>query len=397
MTGIAVQARQGCAHPAAAMPWHEARALAHRLPHPTGKQRLPVEHAAGRTLALPLRAATTLPGFDNAAMDGYATRGPGPWRVVDRVLAGQWPAVQLAPGEAAEIATGAPVPAGTDRVVEYEVTTRIGDVVSADPGPRRHLRRRGEYVTTGDELLPAGHLLTPAGIGLAAGAGVDTVTVHRPPAVRILITGDEIVTSGSPERGKVRDAVGPLLTGLLTAWGARRPELRRVPDHPSDALATALTSVPAGNDLTIVCGSSSVGPADGLHRALHDIGALLHVDGVDCRPGHPQVLAQAGERWLVGVPGNPFAALVAAVTLLQPLLAGLAGRALPDLPRAPLRGDVRPAPGRTRLVPVRRRDHEVHLIEGAHPGYLGPAAQAEALAVLPPAWRDGTTVELVPL
>ncbi|MER7005106.1 hypothetical protein ABT297_18940 [Dactylosporangium sp. NPDC000555] len=100
------------------------------------------------------------------------------------------------------------------------------------------------------------------------------------------------------------------------------------------------------------------------------------------------------------MPGNPFAALVAAVTLLQPLLTGLtrlAGRALPDLPRATLRGDARPAPGRTRLVPVHRRDHEVHLIEGAHPGYLGPAARADALAVLPPAWRNGMAVELVPL
>ena len=397
MTTTVTTAPAGSRHRAAAMPWHEARALAHRLPRPTGAEEHRLDRAVGRTLAEPLRAATMLPGFDNAAMDGYATSGSGPWYVVGTVLAGAWPTFHLAPGKAVEIATGAPVPAGADRVVEYEVTTRVDDIVWAEPGPRRHVRRRGEYVTSGEELLPTGHVLTPASIALAAGVGVDTLTVRRSPEVRILVTGDEIVTAGVPAGGEVRDAIGPLVAGLVAARGGQRPEVRHVPDHPRDALAAAMADALADAEVTVVCGSSSVGPADGLHRELHRLGAVAHVDGVDCRPGHPQVLAQVGDRWIVGIPGNPFAALVAAVTVLEPLLAGLAGQEPADLPRAPLGGHVRPAAGRTRLIPVRRRADDVVPIDGAHPGYLGPAALADALAVLPPSWSAGTPVELVAL
>src|SRR5690606_34240067 len=130
-----------------------------------------------------------------------------------------------------------------------------------------------------------------------------------------------------------------------------------------------------------------------------DLGAAVHIDGVACRPGHPQVLAQAGARWIVGLPGNPFAALVAAATIVWPLLAGLAGQALPPLPRAALSGDVPADQHHTRLLPVRWEGHEVRVIGSARPhtqsaparpsgeriatqsGYLGAAAHADALAV----------------
>ncbi|GIF02319.1 molybdopterin molybdotransferase MoeA [Paractinoplanes rishiriensis] len=376
------------------MPWHEARSVAHRLPVPISAETVPLEQAGGRTLAEPVHAAVMLPGFDNAAMDGYATCGFGPWRVTGRVLAGEQPATGLLSGEAAEIATGAPVPSGADRVVEYEITTRHGDIVSAQPGPRRHVRRHGEYVTAGQQLLPAGHLLTPAALGLAASVGVDAVAVRAVPRVTMLITGDEVIDHGLPGPGQVRDAIGPMLTGLLASWHIPTTRLR-VPDQPAGALTAALTSALAAADITVVCGSSSVGPADHLHAALNAAAATVYVDGVACRPGHPQLLARTGDRWIVGVPGNPFAALVASFTLLQPLLAGLAGRALPQSPSAVVCGDARPAAGHTRLIPVRLHQHLAHPIDGAHPGYLGPAASADALAVIPPTWRPGQRTELL--
>jgi molybdopterin molybdotransferase len=384
-------------HSGQAMPWADARALAHRLPVPLGVQDVPLAQAAGRTLGVALHAATSLPGFDNAAMDGYAVRGSGPWRLVGGVLAGGFPLVELAHGEAMEIATGAPMPRFADRVVEYEVTNRCGSIVSASPGPRRHIRRAGEYVKPGQELLPAGHVLTAAALGLAASVGVDVVRARTRPTVRVLVTGDELVMSGVPPYGKVRDAIGPAIVALLDGWDVEHPLLRRVPDDPADALTTAISTSVTDADVTIVCGSCSVGPADGLHRAIDAIGATVHIDGVACRPGHPQVLAQAGSHWLIGIPGNPFAALVAAVTLLQPLLAGLAGRLLPELPGLPLRGEVRPVAGFTRLVPVRWHQREAHVINGAHPSYLGPAAQADALAAVTSTWQPGEVVDLVPI
>ncbi|WP_328463718.1 molybdopterin molybdotransferase MoeA [Actinoplanes sp. NBC_00393] len=385
-------------HTGQAMPWAQARLVAHRLPTPLGVQQAPLAHAAGRTVAEPVRAASMLPGFDNAAMDGYAVRGPGPWRLVGHVLAGGATPEGLAPGEAVEIATGAPVPPHTDRVVPYEVAERRADLVCGPSSPssnRRHIRTAGEYVQAGQTLLPAGTVLTAAALGLAASVGLDTVAVRTRPTVRILVTGDEIVTTGVPPHGKVRDAISPVLKTLMAAWNADVVELSWIPDHPATALTNAVHRALTDTDLTLVCGSSSVGPADGLHDALAEVGATVHIDGVACRPGHPQVLAQAGSGWLIGLPGNPFAALAAAYTLIQPLLAGLAARPLPNLPAAVLDGDVRPAVRHTRLVPVRWHHHEVRVIDGAHPGYLGPAAQADALAVIPPSWQTKRAVELL--
>jgi molybdopterin molybdotransferase len=121
------------------------------------------------------------------------------------------------------------------------------------------------------------------------------------------------------------------------------------------------------------------------------------VDGVACRPGHPQLLAGHGRRWVVGLPGNPYAALVAAYTLLQPLVAGLTGRPLPVLPRATVTGPTRPSPGRTRLVPVRRDHDGTVVVPGDRPGYLGAAATADALAVIEPDWTPTTPTPLIPL
>ncbi|MEV4138848.1 molybdopterin molybdotransferase MoeA [Dactylosporangium sp. NPDC049742] len=380
-------------------PWAAARALAHRVAEPLDLVEVPLTGSAGRTLARPLVAAVDLPGFDNAAMDGYAVRGDGPWRVVGGVLAGGPGAAPLAPGEAVEIATGAPVPRGADRVVPYEVVARHGAVVSAsgDGAGKRHIRRAGEYVTAGRPVLPAGSVLTAAALGLAASVGVDVVTVRRAPTVRLLLTGDEIVTAGTPAPGQVRDAIGPTLTALLRAWSADLVDVRWTPDHPAAVTAAAVERSLGDVDVTVVAGASSVGPADALHDVLTTAGATLHVDGVDCRPGHPQVLASRAGHWLVGLPGNPFAAMVAAFTLLQPLLAGLAGRPLPALPRVCLDGAARVHATATSIVPVRWDGAAPSVVDGARPGHLGAAALADALAVVPPGWCPGEPVELLVL
>lgn len=370
--------------------WAQARRLAHRLASPLPPQAVPLADAAGRILAAPLRAAVPLPGFDNSAMDGYAVRGPGPWRVVDRVLAGRTRVPPpLVDGTAVEIATGAPVPEGTDRVVPYEIADRRDDTVWAPPGERRHVRRRGEYARPGRDLAPAGAPVTPPVLGLAASVGLDTLTVHPRPRVRLIVSGNELVPAGRPGWGRVRDAIGPMLSPLLTSWGAQMLDSRMVGDEP-DWFAAAIAGSVADADVTVVCGASSVGPADGLHAALDRLPATVHVDGVACRPGHPQVLAQVGARWVVGLPGNPYAALVAALTLADPLLAGLAGAPLAEPETAPLAGALPPDDRRTRILPVRWSADGLHPVDGAQPGYLGGAAAADAFAVVPPGWRgDG--------
>jgi molybdopterin molybdotransferase len=329
-------------------------------------------------------------------MDGYAVAGDGPWAVVGRVLAGaKPPAGPLNRGECLEVATGAAVPSRADAVLAYEEVDRDGDLVQAPASPRgRHIRRRGEGCLVGTTLLPQGRLVTPAVLGLAASVGHDTLTVTRRPRVRVVLSGDEVVSRGLPRPGSVRDAVGPMLPGLVGAAGGVLVGTQGICDDP-DQLIDSLREPEA--DVVVVCGGSSVGPADHLPMVLSALGAETLVPGVACRPGHPQVLARTPDgRWIVGLPGNPFAALAGALTLLGPLLARCSGRAPLRGPSAHLEGEVRAHSTDTRLVAVARTGSSARPVGHDRPGSLWGAALADSLAVVPPGWT-GEPVELLPL
>jgi molybdopterin molybdotransferase len=385
--------------PSGGLPWPRAHQTAYDVARPLPGVELPLVAAGGTTLAEPLPARAALPPFDSAAMDGYAVNGPPPWRVVGSVRAGQRPADRLRPGTAVEVATGAPAPPGTDAVVPYEVSRRTGDRLSGPVEAGRHLRRAGEECAAGDPLLPAGSLLTPVALGLAAAAGWDTLLVRPAPRVRLVVTGDELVTDGLPTGARVRDALGPMLPGLLAAAGARVTALLHLPDRVG-ALAAGLTGGPADEPVEVVVttGASARGPADHLRPLLADLAADVLIDGVACRPGHPQLLARlpAGG-YVVGLPGNPLAAVVGWATLLRPLLAGLAGRVRPDPEPWPLLSPPAPHPARTVLLPVRRVGRAVAPLPHAGPAMLRGAARAYGLAVLPPGTRPPQDVDVLPL
>ena len=197
------------------MPWARARARAYEAGRAVAASRPPAEVALaaadGCTLARPLAAATDLPAFATSSVDGYAVRGPGPWRLTGRVLAGGVAQPLTADGTGVEIATGAMVPAGTTTIVRVEDATVTGGQVTGEPRASREWRAPGEEASRGEELLPAGAPVTPAVLGLAAACGYDRLAVHRRPHAVLLVFGDELVTAGLPAAGKVRDALGPQL------------------------------------------------------------------------------------------------------------------------------------------------------------------------------------------
>nr|WP_235029926.1 molybdopterin molybdotransferase MoeA [Nonomuraea solani] len=386
-----------------AISWGSARTLATGAACPLKPASVPLAEALGCRLAAPLRALVAVPGVDVSAMDGYAVAGPGPWRVVGRVLAGG--ACYEAPlraGEAVEIATGAPVPAGSESVLPYERAVADGAWVDGAAEPGEHVRRRGEDIAEGAVVLGAGAVVTPVALGLAAALGHDVLRVRPRPRVAVLVTGDEVVHEGLPAPGRVRDAIGPFLPGLVEWSGGRVAGTVHLPDG-LEALRAALVRPPDGvarepraADVLVVCGASSKGPADHLRAVLDDLEAEVLIDGVAVRPGHPQLLARlAGGRLVVGLPGNPYAALAAALTLLAPILRELAGTAVGKETSA-LAGAVRPHPRDTRLVPVRRSGRGAVPVGHDRPGSLWGAALADALAVVPPAWA-GDQVELIEL
>jgi molybdopterin molybdotransferase len=376
----------GSTHPVQTS-WPEAYATARDAAKPLPAELMPVVAATGRVLAAAVRCERPVPAFDNAAMDGYAVAGDGPWTVRGRVLAGRpVDGRTLVAGTAVEIATGALLPAGTEAVVPYEDCRVEDGLVVGVAGARRHIRRAGDALCPGTLIAAAGRTVTATVAAAALQAGAEHVLAHRAPAVTMLVTGDEVITDGTPGPGQVRDTFTGLVTAVTERAGGRLVTSRRLPDDPG-VLADALDA--AGTEVVVVSGSSSAGAADHLHRLLGAAAATWLVRGVDCRPGHPQALAVLPDgRFVVSLPGNPYAGLVAALTLLEPLVAGLAGRPPAALPMVTVTGRANLMPGGVRIVPVGPDGH----LGAAGPVGLHAAAAAGALAVLPDDWTDGKPV-----
>ncbi|WP_202997785.1 molybdopterin molybdotransferase MoeA [Paractinoplanes lichenicola] len=369
--------------PAIGLAWADAYAAARDLPTALPAETCAPEDAHGRTLAEPLLAAAPVPAFDAAAMDGYAVAGPGPWQVAGLILAGTPDPALLAAGTAAEIATGAPVPANTEAVLPYEDCHVDGATVHGARGPRTHIRRAGDDVEPGALIVPAGRTLTATRVAAAVQAGVEQVRVHRRPSVTLLVTGDEVVLAGRPGPGQVRDSFTGIVAAVTTRAGGALEHSRHVGDNPAE-LRKALDR--ADTDVIVVSGSSSAGAADHLHALLDERGAEWHVRGVASRPGHPQALASLpGGRWVVSLPGNPYAGMVSTLTLLEPLLGTLAGRPPATLPAVPVTGSAKLMPGGVRIAPQR---NGVLLPPGGSAG-LAAVADADSLAVLSDNWTEG--------
>lgn len=313
--------------------WAEARETAWRAGYESRgpAAALPFGEAAGSALASPLTAASDLPAFPTSAVDAWAVAGEGPWRITGaEVLAGSVPA-PMGPGEAVKIATGAQVPEGCEGLVRLEHAEIDGPTVT---GPAdREWREAGEEAKAGEVVMPVGTPISPPVIGLAAAAGHSALPAHPRPPARVVVFGDELLTSGASREGRVRDSLGPMIPHMLDAAGARvaAETLGPVADTLG-AHVEALRTATAGADLVCTTGGTMVGPVDHLHAALKEIGADYVVNTVSVRPGFPMLLARTPDgRFIAGLPGNPQSAVIAVLTLVVPLLAGLRGLRLPPL------------------------------------------------------------------
>lgn len=391
--------------------WLEARALAHAAGAAAALPavEVPLAEADGSTLARPLRTLTDLPAFPTSSVDGWAVRGPGPWRIVGRVLAGNDPPPLSEDETAVEIATGAMVPAGSDGVLRVEESTRTPDGrIGGRLRDAPEWRAPGEEARAGEELLPAGVPVDPALIGLAASCGYDLLPVRPAPRAALLVFGDELLTSGPPAAGRVRDALGPSVPGWLRRYGCAidptqitGPVADTLPAHVA-ALRRALV------DADVVCttGGTMRGPVDHLHPALRELGAEYVVNTVAARPGFPMLLARltgpdGRTRFIAGLPGNPQSAIIALVSLVAPMLAGLQGRELSALPTTTLGAPVPGRDGNTHLALVRIDSERQAAYPVRHVGsaMLRGLAVADGFAVIAPHTKGapGDRVPLLPL
>ena len=349
--------------------------------------------AAGRYAAADIVARRTQPAADLSAMDGYAIRFaelPGPWTIVGESKAGGGLMQELAPGEAARIFTGAPLPIGADTILVQEDATRDGGIVQlAGTGPPTrgaHVRREGSDFASGDTLLRAGVRLSPARIALAALGGYGTLPVRSRARVRLLSTGDELVQPGAPTPGvNLPASNAPMLAALL----AQAPAIVRdggiVPDR-LDLLTRAFQDAAADADVIVTTGGASVGDHDLVRPALQAAGAELDFWRVAMRPGKPLMAGRLGNTLVLGLPGNPVSAFVTAHLFLLPLLAHLAGAAdpLPRTERMPLGCAVRGTGERADYIRATIRDGVVHPLLGQDSAALAIMADVDALIVRQP-------------
>ena len=294
---------------------------------------LGLRDALGSVLAEPVISTIYVPGWDYSAMDGYAVRSgdcalPGAQLPVSqRVPAGVSPQ-PLAAGSAARIFTGAPIPEGADAVVMQEECMAIdgGAVqigVAVPPGA--NIRRRGEDITAGGEVVPAGTRLQPQHLGLAAAVGVAQLNVCRRPRVALFASGDELVMPGNPlSPGKIYNSNLFTATALLQALGCEVVELGIVEDT-LEATVQALRQGAAEADLVLASGGVSVGEEDHVKPAVEALGSL-EMWNIAIRPGKPVAFGHVDGTAFIGSPGNPVSLFVTFLLFVRPFILRMQGR-----------------------------------------------------------------------
>lgn len=313
----------------------EATALIGSVAKPLGTEPLPLAQAAQRVLAASVIARIDSPRCDVSSMDGYAVREedlarfPARLNVIGESFAGAgWDGV-VRPGTCTRIFTGAPIPEGANRVVIQEDVEREGDVAIINgrwSGPT-HIRKKGSDFGAGDELLAKGRRLGPQALVAAAGADIGSVEVFRRPRLRIVSTGDELTEPGTAftTLQAVPESVSLGVAALAETHGAQCVARLRVRDELvslQSAAAAALKDV----DLVVVTGGASVGEKDFAKEMFAPLGLQIVFSKVSMKPGKPVWLGLVGDKFVVGLPGNPTSAMITARLLLAPLLMILQGR-----------------------------------------------------------------------
>jgi molybdenum cofactor synthesis domain-containing protein len=405
---------------------------------------VPLDEALDRVLAESIRSALDLPPWDNSSMDGFAvhaanvagasSEAPVRLRVVGEVQAGGSPALELPPGCAIRIATGARVPSSADAVVPVESTIvqaagsgsasgdaagpgsprsmgfRAGEplpeacLVTAGVEPGAFIRRRGEDVRAGTRVLEAHRRLGPAQIAMSAAVGLGSVRVHRRPVAGVLSTGEELRRAGQPlgDLG-IPDANRPGLLALCRDAGALTVDLGIAGDTVESVLG-ALRPAIERSDVLIVSGGVSVGPYDVVRAAFEAIGRV-ELWRVAVQPGKPFAFGRSKPResdgrsvLLFGLPGNPVSTFVTFQLFVRPALERLSGMLSPsvDADRAVTEDRLQKAAGRRGFLrvtvsrdergdPVRDGRGRLLVRQAGHQGshVLSALAAADALAVVP--------------
>lgn len=301
---------------------------------------IPLNDALDCVLAQAVISHINVPGYDNAAMDGYALRAAEvkpqqALTVVGAALAGHAYSDTVPVGSCVRITTGAVLPSDLDTVVMQEqvtITQQAGPkqiLCKLQPDTGEHVRRAGEDIALGAQVFAAGHKLRPVDIGLLASLGIATVTVWRKLKVAVFSSGDELVSPGKPlAAGHIYDSNRYVISAMLQRLGVEVIDLGLLPDDP-DVIEQAFLQAMQQADVLVTSAGVSVGDADYTRQILQKLGQINFWQ-VAIKPGKPFAFGKLENCWFFGLPGNPVAAVVTLEQLVQPVLRQLSGETLTD-------------------------------------------------------------------
>ena len=321
---------------------------------------VPLNHAAGRILANDVAAERMYPAAPRSAMDGFAVRAsdlPGRLRIAGEILMGSvWPA-PLGPGETVRIPTGGTLPEGADTVVPIEDAAELTESAVTLPAAEfgDAVTPAGSDMRQGETMLRAGRRIKPADAGLLATLGHAAVQVFRRPLVGVLSSGDELVPAGRPlGPGQIYDSNRFGIAAALEQMGMETSHLPTTADD-AQSLEGALRYALQTCDAVVLTGGSSVGERDvtpEVAARLGDPGVIVH--GLRVKPGKPTVLASAGGKPVIGLPGNPGSAMTILEMVVRPIFEALAGiKSGPGTLEAVLQAPLKKRGGWTWYVPAR--------------------------------------------
>lgn len=356
----------------------------------TAPEEVPTDQGLGRVLAEPAVARFSSPSYHACAMDGYAVAAVSTFGASESA-----PVVLEVPEQARYVDTGDALPAGRDAVIMLEDVQELpGDRIElrAAAAPWQHVRPIGEDVAAGEMILPAGWLLRAADLAVLTSAGAGRVTVRGRPVVAVIPTGDEIrrlseLGEAGPAGGEIVESNSLLVAGAAAEAGALVRVMEVAPDDRA-AIRRSLDEALACADVVVLGAGSSAGSADFSAAVLSEAGEVV-VHGVATRPGKPVILAVAGGRPVLGMPGYPVSAWLTLDLFLRPVIARMLGRIAEPRERVQARMTRRAASPlgvreylRVKLARVGGSLVAAPLSRGA--GVLSSLVRADALVAIPP-------------
>lgn len=298
-----------------------------RLP----SRRQALVESLGCVLSDDVSSPINMPPFRQSAMDGYALNynsSSTVYAVIGEVPAGSSAEIELSPGEAVRIFTGAKIPDTATTVIQQEWVKQEGSEISFEReiSDQLNIRAIGEQINKDDLALTKSTVLTPAAIGFLATLGITHVNVVPRPKVSILTTGNELVSPGNElMAGKIYESNSVMLEMALRDQSIQAISIDRVQDD-FNATVLSLRKHIEASDLVLVTGGVSVGEYDFVDKALNELGVNEHFHKVKQKPGKPLYYGSKGHTQIFGLPGNPAAAMTCFYMYVLPCIQQMSGK-----------------------------------------------------------------------